>query len=77
MNISTRIDEGDQWKLCVHIPSPAHVITTYRCNEKTIARYVKILNEKKILYLAEVEVYGKPPDPGNILFHVFTPMRSY
>ena len=60
VSINTRVNEGGQWSLCVDISSPANEVMTYMCYKKTNARYVKILNQNKVLYLAEVEVYGTP-----------------
>ena len=57
MDISTRIDEGDQWSFFEDISSPGYETMTYMSDKRRNARYVKISN-KKYLYLSEVQVFG-------------------
>ena len=61
--ISTRVSESDAWSLCADMPTPGGMppyIVEIRCQHPTNAQFVQVSKPgNTILYLLEVEVYGK------------------
>ena len=61
--ISTRVSESDAWSLCADMPTPSGMppyIVEIRCQHPTNAQFVQVSKPgNTILYLLEVEVYGK------------------
>ena len=61
--VETRVHIGDDWTLCADIPVPYQstpYVVDVRCKGTTNARFVRVyLPIKSVLYLAEVEVFGK------------------